>query len=359
MESAAETEATSRHGNITVTERADLSALYKVLRKAIRPLRPRLVTSDDEYPAGSPRLEKHPHKVGKVSIAEHKIEVSLESSGSSAGDQVNGDILWVYEFQPPVQKVTARHTLYYFAGGGFTAPASSEHWKFCAHIASTLASSGGRVVMVSYPLAPHSPARDSLPILRRWLTQTLREDVRDNNIISLIGDSAGANVALSLAIWCADELARARESGDTDTVRYLSGLKSVLAISPPTDMRNLNPAVPLADARDPVLGKSVTDEAARAWSLGSDRTDPYLSPNLVHLRNVSNSDVRVNGVIGTADVLAPDALVFLDKCKAEGVKGHWLLWEDQMHCFPLSACYGLKEGKEARTWVEAVLGDVR
>ncbi|CAJ2507322.1 Uu.00g085080.m01.CDS01 [Anthostomella pinea] len=360
-----EAESSTNTGSINLTRRSDLSPLYKVLRKVIRPLRPRLVSSDERCPAGSPRLEKHPRSVNKVDITERKIELLPNLSSDVNGDRKSGDLLWVYDFQPSNEIFSSGdgnrgiHTMYYFAGGGFQSPPSSEHWKLCAHLASTPASTGGRVVLVSYPLAPGSPAKDSLPLLRRWLAQALRDAEAQNGIVSLLGDSAGANVALSLGLWCADQLALAKVNTNTEAADSLSRLRSVMAISPPTDMRNQNPAVPLADATDPVLAKSVTDGAAEAWSKGSDKEDPYLSPNLADLKNVAAGGMRLNGVIGTSDVLAPDALVFLEKCKDEGVKGDWLVWEGQMHCFPLAACYGLRESKESRDWVEKTLGEIK
>ncbi|OTB04761.1 hypothetical protein M426DRAFT_35953, partial [Hypoxylon sp. CI-4A] len=246
--------------------------------------------------------------------------------------------LWVYDFYDLESSKRidqeSKHTIYYFAGGGFQTPPSSEHWKFCAHLASCLPSS--RLILVSYPLAPHSPARDSLPLLRRWLTQALRESADEGGTVTLVGDSSGANIALSLGLW------------SQDSVDCYRCLRSVLVISPPTDMHEVYPAV---DAPDLVLGKEVADAVAEVWCAGADRTDPYLSPIFADLGNLCESGIEIDGVIGTADVLAPDALKFLESCRGKGVKGSWLVWDGQMHCFPLAACYGLWEGREARNWV--------
>ncbi|KAI5924179.1 Alpha/Beta hydrolase protein [Camillea tinctor] len=368
---------TEQNASITVTRRTDLSVLYKVLRRVIRPFRPRLVSSHKRYPAGSPRLHDHPRRLDRIGIQERKAEVLRGvCAGFSAGQETDHDVLWLYDFQAPSEDPTGSprdskkqiHAIYYFAGGGFQSPASSEHWRFCAHLASSLAPSRGRLTLVSYPLAPATPARDALPILRRWLAQELEwcvaagdeeaEEAGDGRIISLAGDSAGANVALSLGLWCAGQLECAKAAGDQGQVRSFARLRSILAISPPTDMRNQNPAIALAEAGDPVLTKALTADAARAWSKGSGTNDPYLSVNLADLGNVKASGLRLNGVVGTADVLAPDSLVFLDRCKDARIQGSWLVWDGQMHCFPLAACYGLQEGREARAWVVNILREV-
>ncbi|KAI0470469.1 Alpha/Beta hydrolase protein [Xylariaceae sp. FL0804] len=371
--------------NIKITERSDLSLLYKVLRTAIRPFRPRLVTGGDPLPAGSPRLQKHPRSIGKVAITERKIDIPATSESGSNADvgAQNDDVLWVYDFQAPhlAEQSQAspvgrqgKHMMYYFAGGGFTSPATSEHWKLCAHLASSQVAGGsGRIVLVSYPLAPHSPARDSLPLLRRWLRLALDEAEAENAVVSLLGDSAGANVAISLALWCGDQLAATARSQPKEVTAgagpvtrmgnsSLRRLRAVLAISPPTDLRagqNQNEAVARADARDPVLTTSLTDAAASAWTQGSDASDAYLSPNLADLDNIRDAGVQINGAVGTADVLAPEARGFLQRCREAGIKGRWLVWHDQMHCFPLAACYGLREGKEGRAWADEVLWGVR
>lgn len=101
----------------------------------------------------------------------------------------------------------------------------------------------------------------------------------------------------------------------------------------------------------------LTLDVAVAWSKGSftDGQNRYLSPGLADLANLRASEIRIDGVIGTADVEAHDSMVFLQRCREAEVPGRWLVWEGQMHCFPLAACYGLREGKEAREWVADVL----
>ncbi|KAI1455495.1 hypothetical protein F4805DRAFT_269137 [Annulohypoxylon moriforme] len=115
-----------------------------------------------------------------------------------------------------------------------------------------------------------------------------------------------------------------------------------------------------ADARDPALGLRITEQAATAWTEDSEagRRDPYMSLGLADLGSLGVSGMKVNGVVGTADVLAPDALVFMERCGREGVKGEWLVWDGLMHCFPLAACYGLREGVEGRDWVVRILREV-
>ncbi|KAI1396927.1 Alpha/Beta hydrolase protein [Hypoxylon fuscum] len=371
MNESADGEEEAGSENITITRRHDISLSYKLISSIMRLLRPHLATPPkNKYPPGSPRLRKHPKHIKTTRIIEREITVPLHPlPDSDPGSNVanKSASLWVYEFHPPKRashgskpRPGPAHTIFYFCGGGFQAPALAEHWKLCAHLAAHLPRA--RVVLVSYPLAPHSPAKDALPLLRAWLARALEEQ-HEHGAVSLAGDSAGANIALSLALWCADQLAgigtERSAGGSAAKAEHFRKLRSVLAISPPTDFRNTNPAIARADAQDPVLGKRVADRAAAVWTAGGgDAADPYLSANLADLASVRAAGLRVDGVVGTADVLAPDELVFVERCRRAGVKGKWLVWEGQMHVFPLTACYGLREAREARSWVVDVLREI-
>ncbi|KAI2619759.1 Alpha/Beta hydrolase protein [Hypomontagnella submonticulosa] len=358
MAKSASPEWLSDSGTVAITRRSDLSILYRILCVVIRPLRPHLVAPKKKYPTGSPRLPKRRQKTHGAIVTEREVTVPpYLPFGPGTNVPTETESLWVYNFRSTHEtedKSQSQHRIFYFSGGGFQSPASGEHFKFCAHLAASLPHN--RITLVSYPLSPHSPAAQTLPLLRRWLAQVLQDAAADDAVVTLAGDSSGANIALSLGLWCTGQLAATDVYADER--RSLGRLQSVLVISPPTDMRNANPAAALVDPQDPVLGKRVADAAAAAWAVGGDSQDPYLSPNRADLGNLRASGVRINGIVGTADVLAPDALEFLDKCRREGVQGQWLVWEGQMHCFPLAACYGLREGKEARQWAVNVLRGV-
>jgi acetyl esterase/lipase len=224
--------------SLTVTTRSDLSVLYGILRTVIRPLRPRLVKPGKPLPAGSPKLNPPRNISG---IKEH------ESS--------NG--LYLYTFSSPTSNphpVRAKHNIFYFAGGGFQSPPSSEHWKTCRELGTKLAEYGYAVTLVSYPLAPHTPAPESLPILRTWLREVCDVASRNGESVTLAGDSAGGNVVLNLGLWWADE---AVKGGLANPV------KQILAVSPATDLRNENAGIKEADARDPVLSVGLTTDVGK------------------------------------------------------------------------------------------------
>ena len=313
---------------IKLITRNDLSLLYRCLRRVIRPLRPRLVKPGKPLPAGSPKLKRPKSKC--------RIEERLFQG------------LYLYDFHPlghgPDRntKRLTQHKVFYFAGGGFQSPPSSGHWKLCADISNQLRDTH-QITLVSYPLAPSSPASESLPTLQTWLEAEASAAASDNRRITLMGDSAGGNVVLSLSFWWAS-----KQPGR-------SSLINAFVISPATDLRNDNPEIAEADKHDPVLSVSLTTEVAKKWAAHLPRDSPELSPNLADFNVLQQSKVKVHGVVGTHDVLAPDAIIFRELCAKYKIPGEWLQWEGQMHCFPIASVYGLPEGKVGRDWILDVL----
>ena len=179
----------------------------------------------------------------------------------------------------------------------------------------------------------------------------MRKAGENGQRVTLMGDSAGGNVVLSLAFWWAGRKERIVESKGNRT----GNLVNVLAISPATDLRNVNEGIKEADKHDPVLSVELTTDVGRKWAGDLGTGDPTVSPNLADLNVLAQSGVKVHGVVGTHDVLGPDAIVFRELCAKHNVPGEWLQWEGQMHCFPLASMYGLREGKDARGWIIDVL----
>ncbi|EHY59664.1 hypothetical protein HRR83_001062 [Exophiala dermatitidis] len=409
------TAAKSSSSSIQITTRTDLSLLYRLLRLAIRPLRPRLVSPPKTpFPPGSIRLfEENDHGMKRkwgCNVVESRREgvweytfcPDFDESQSRSRPQSQSKTIWnenqdeKRDHRCPLEKSYRRHQVYYFAGGGFQAPPSGEHWLFLAQLAKECGEHSEieiGITLVSYPLAPSSPAADSLPMMRTWLTSVLDEARLSGDTVSLAGDSSGGNIALSLGFWAVEHYkedeTNLKSSGAVDKGTAFP-LRSVLCISPPVDMRNTNPAISECDKVDPVLTMGLTERIAREWtaadssrentakkisyssessSSASSRdvepapcvpfssedpsTSPLLNPESA-FRALKERGVSVHGVIGTHDVLAPDALEFLRRCESQGINGRWLVWEGQMHCFPLAGGYqklGLREGRVGRQFV--------
>ena len=131
--------------------------------------------------------------------------------------------------------------------------------------------------------------------------------------MTLVGDSAGGNGALSLAFSYAKGLIE-----DGVNSRFL---KNVLVIAPSTDLRNQNPAIDQAHRYHRILTKAPIDSVAATWAGDLPRHSPELSPLLDDFSAIKRAEIRIHGVVGTLDLLSPDALLFCEMCQKEDVFG--------------------------------------
>ncbi len=237
------------------------------------------------------------------------------------------------------------HRIFYFAGGGFRDTPSKEHWLLCAELADNLPEYEFNVV--SYPLASDSPAPVSIPHMQQFYQAIAAESRVKGFRITLAGDSAGGNLALVLGLYAASEFLQQECDGPNE----LCPVESIFAMSPATDLRNLNTGIDPTDHQDPLLSRETIEEVALEWKGDWDLSDPRISPILADLRAFRRAGIKVDGLTGGHDVLTPDALLFRDKLAESGVKGDWLQWEKQVHCFPFLFSYHIAEGVAGKDWI--------
>ncbi|KAL9054110.1 MAG: hypothetical protein Q9162_004367 [Coniocarpon cinnabarinum] len=212
---------------------------------------------------------------------------------------------------------------------------SSTDEKPAVPTIDTLSTASTLSPSVNTPITPST--HNGTPTLTRTVTRYMKPNDED---IIFAGDSSGGNVALSLVL---NVLANNP---------YAKVPNSLFLISPAVDLRNTNPEILKAEKLDPIMSKRYIDSTGSAWvGNDEDKGRPEYSPLLRDMSILAKRNVVVNGIIGTADVLAPDAQLLMQKCVAQGVAGNWLEWDKQMHCFPLAFSYKvLREANEAVDW---------
>ncbi|KAJ6441469.1 beta-lactamase [Purpureocillium lavendulum] len=356
---------------MTITTRRDKSIPMRLLHALIRPLRPRLVRSKPCARAESPRLSPPRRLSGTHTVAERRVDgIWLYDVArrrvDSAGRTPKGD-----RSRAGSATASNKTRIYYFAGGGWLAPPSPQHWAFVGALTDRVPDVV--LTVVSPPLAPACPASVSMPQLRTLYSSLMAQAARDGEAVVFAGDSSGGNLALCLTLWAlADE---EDEKGPKHPARH-PGTRptAVMVISPTTDLRHEHGGIETAAKSDPVSTVPFIRSTAKAWCArpstqslpGPDgptmwtswtACDPRVSPALADLRLFARHGVQVHGVVGTADVLAPEAVDFMYSCRDAGAQGQWLVWEGQMHCFPLASRYRLRESVQALEWVVSVLRD--
>lgn len=186
----------------------------------------------------------------------------------------------------------------WFHGGGFVVCSIDTHRVTAARAA---ASAGGRALVVGYRLAPEAafPAAvdDGLAIMD-WL--------RDSGVTPertvLAGDSAGGNLALTVALAL-------RDAG-----RPLPA--AIVAVSPWTDLTMGSPSLVANQAIDPFGHLDDLPRMRELYLQGADPTDPLASPLFADLGGLP----PVLALVGSTETMLDDSVRLVDAVRAVG--GH-------------------------------------
>lgn len=241
--------------------------------------------------------------------------------------------------------------VYYFCGGGWQSPPSSQHWQLAVRMAKDMP--GSTISLVSYPLAPENTASSAFPLLLRFYRAIMETADEVGEKVILAGDSSGGNIILCLTLEALRE-----DAEDVIEDKQRQHPAALLAICPSTDLTRNNPEIEKLASLDPILTPSFVKQTARAWTGDWDASDPKVSPLNADLSLLAKNDIRVHGITGGHDILSPDGVLFRRRAAEEGVRGEWLHWEKQMHCFVLTAGYGVPEARTAIDWAMKLLSKV-
>ncbi|GAA1869838.1 alpha/beta hydrolase fold domain-containing protein [Pseudonocardia ailaonensis] len=213
---------------------------------------------------------------------------------------------WTVHRLTPADPV--RNHAVYLHGGAWAAPITTQHWRLAARIA---VESGRDVVVPLYPRLPTATHSDVLPVALR-----LFEHVRRQGPTALIGDSSGANIALSVL----------------QALPPLSRPDLTVLISPSLDLTFTNPGIADIAPRDPLLNLEHIRVLAARWSAPADPSHPRASPLNGHLDHLG----PVHVYAGTRDLLFPDAVLLRDRAEqAPGTDLHLHIGEGMIHDWPI------------------------
>lgn len=234
----------------------------------------------------------------------------------------------------PVFEVTPKggagdRRILYLHGGAYLFEITAHHWKLVAEMAERL---DAHVTVPIYPLAPETMApgivEAGMALYRDVLAQTPADKV------VLMGDSAGGNMAVVMAMTAAGE--------------NLPQPAAMVLISPALDLSMSNPAIHEVEKTDPWLGTPGGLEATRLYAGDMDFTDWRISP----LYGDVSVLPRTLLLTGTRDILNPDTRVFADKARGAGVEVELVEAKGMFHVWPL---LDMPEAHDARDRMVAFL----
>ena len=250
-----------------------------------------------------------------LAVRRKGLELGGAGAGLPTGTQVETEVLGdrPAELLSPALFDPAR-TVLLLHGGAFTTCSPATHRALAAHLA---ASSHRQVHVLDYRLAPEHPYPAALEDAEAAYLALVDRGTAPTDI-ALVGDSAGAGLALSLAV-------RLREA-----CVPLPGALGLL--SPWVDLSLSTPSV-RDDRRDPLLRFSWLEESAQQYAGQVPRTDPGVSPLLADLSGMPRTMVQV----GSDEILRPDAARLAARLEAQGVLVHVRVGRDLWHDWHLLA----------------------
>lgn len=237
---------------------------------------------------------------------------------------------WPVYVVTPSQGCTGDDVVVFLHGGGYINEIVRAHWRFVAHL---VREARIRCVVPIFPLAPRATAIDLVPGTGELL-RALLDDVGAARL-TLMGNSAGAGLALAAAQWL-------RNSG------YRQPHRLVL-VSPALDATFSRPEQVTIATRDPMLAIPGLVEAGLLYAGDLEVAHPYVSPLNGDFRDLA----PILAFAGTRDLLYPDSIELASKARAAGVPIELHLKRDQPHNYP---ALPTPEGRQAREIIVRALG---
>jgi epsilon-lactone hydrolase len=219
-----------------------------------------------------------------------------------------------------IGRETARQVLY-LHGGGFVLSITEPHWDFIGKIADIL---DAAVTVPIYPLAPENDVDEMLSVVVPIYTAIIQ---RSAVPVTVMGDSAGGNLALVLAMIARD--------------KNRPQAAQMVLISPALDFSFSNPAQIEIDKRDPILHLIGLRNLGLMRAGRRDVRDPRISPLFGELRGLPPMALFT----GTRDLTNPDARALRDKLAEIGNPPAFFEYPEMMHVWPL---FPLAEARHAQ-----------
>ncbi|GAA4162522.1 alpha/beta hydrolase fold domain-containing protein [Gryllotalpicola daejeonensis] len=229
----------------------------------------------------------------------------------------------------PRDGVRASRPLVYVHGGGYVHQFETAHWWLTGALARDL---GVRIYAVDYTLAPSGTAATGVA----EVTAAVQAVAERHGMAPIVaGDSAGGGLALAVA-------GRLRDTPAAPA--------HLLLFAPWLDVAVRNPEARALDRRDPSLALPGLLVGGELWAgdLGPDH--PEVSPLFADPTGLPATSL----VVGTRDMLYPDARDFAASARAAGVDLATFTASDAFHVFV--AATWLPESISARVWVKQRLG---
>ena len=192
-------------------------------------------------------------------------------------------------------------------GGAFVFPPSLFHWLDYTVMANQ---TGATIEVPIYPLLQQGgTAGTVVPQMASFISSQIA--AHGASRVSVIGDSAGGNLALAAAEYLVAQ-------GDPVP-------SSMVLLSPWLNLAMTNPNI--AYVQDPLLPTQGAQELGQVWAGNLPVSNPMVSPLNGSLKGLPPTTVYS----GSMDILSPDAVVLQQEAQAAGAPFSFVFAHDEIH----------------------------
>lgn len=205
--------------------------------------------------------------------------------------------------------------IFYLHGGSYFKQPSSRYFTALNEWEDEL---DAKIVMPIYPKGPEYTYKDSADRLLN-LYESLLASLSTSNLISFIGDSAGAGLLMGLADKIAEE--------------GLDQPKNIILNSAWLDSSLDNPEIEDFESRDPSLTHWIQQEFGKIWADGEEnQVKPIVSP--LYSQNLFKMG-RLTLIVGTHEIFYPDNELLHEKLMQLGIDHDFIVGEGEVHIFSM------------------------
>ncbi|MDW4403447.1 alpha/beta hydrolase [Staphylococcus saprophyticus] len=201
----------------------------------------------------------------------------------------------------------------YIHGGAWFQNPLKYHFDFIDSLAGEL---GAKVIMPIYPKVPHATYKETFTLLETLYTQLLKQ-VENPHQLTIMGDSAGGQIALSFAQYI--------------KTLNLAQPSNIVLISPVLDATFSNPEAKIYEKIDPMLAIDGSKYFIKLWANGLDLTDWRVSPIFGDIEGLGHITIS----IGTKETLYPDAVKLSNMLNARNIQHDFMPGYNLFHIHPI------------------------
>lgn len=212
----------------------------------------------------------------------------------------------------------------YIHGGAYIKQPLSLHFKAVNEIANKI---DAKVVFPIYPKLPDNTYYSALSLISSLYCDLLTKT--DSKNITIMGDSAGGGLSLSLALYLADH--------------GVAQPANIILLSPWLDIKTNNPKIGLLEHKDPMLSAWGLNKLGKLWAKDEhNMNNPYVSP-------LFGTDFarlgKISIFVGTHELFLPDCQLLHEKLKHQNIEHNFVVGPKMNHVYPV---YPIPEAKKAR-----------